>query len=122
VDPLTSILDPELPLSALEWEEWGNPITDPGVYAYMKSYSPYENVHQAAYPKIAAVTSFNDTRVLYVEPAKWVARLRAVAPDTEDVLLKTQMSAGHGGVSGRYNAWRDRAFTLAWLLDRVGRA
>jgi oligopeptidase B len=122
VDPLTSILDPSLPLTVVEWEEWGNPLDDPEVYEYMKGYSPYENVEAKRYPPILAETSLHDIRVLYVEPAKWVARLRAVAPDTEDVLLKTQMSAGHGGVSGRYNAWRDRAFTLAWLLDRVGRA
>jgi oligopeptidase B len=116
VDALTSILDPDLPLTVIEWDEWGDPLHDPAVYQYMKSYSPYENVRQDAsgYPRILAVTSLNDTRVLYVEPAKWAARLReAGAP----VLLKTEMSAGHGGVSGRYNAWRERAFELAWLLD-----
>ena len=122
VDPLTTILDPSLPLTVVEWEEWGNPLDDPDVYAYMKGYSPYENVEARRYPPILAETSLHDTRVLYVEPAKWVARLRAVALETDDVLLKTQMSAGHGGVSGRYNAWRDRAFTLAWVLDRMGRA
>ena len=116
VDALTSILDPDLPLTVIEWDEWGDPLHDPLVYEYMKSYTPYENVPQdaRAYPRILAVTSLNDTRVLYVEPAKWVARLReAGAP----VLLKTEMSAGHGGVSGRYNSWRERAFELAWLLD-----
>jgi len=116
VDPLTSILDPDLPLSALEWEEWGNPITDPEVYAYMKSYSPYENVHEAAYPRIAAVTSFHDTRVLYVEPAKWVARLREATTGTEPILLKTEMDGGHGGASGRYEAWKDRAWDYAFVL------
>ena len=121
VDPLTSILDPSLPLTVIEWEEWGNPLDDPEVYAYMKSYSPYENVREQRYPPILAETSLNDTRVLYVEPAKWVARLRAVlgADASADVLLRTQMSAGHGGVSGRHNAWRERAFGLAWLLDRI---
>ena len=88
----------------------------------MKAYSPYENVEAKRYPPILAETSLHDTRVLYVEPAKWVARLRAVALDSADVLLKTQMSAGHGGVSGRYNAWQERAFSLAWILDRMGRA
>ena len=122
VDPLTSIHDPSLPLTVVEWEEWGNPLDDPEVYAYMKGYSPYENVEAKHYPPILAETSLHDTRVLYVEPAKWVARLRAVALGTHDVLLKTQMSAGHGGVSGRYNAWQDRAFTLSWILDRLGRA
>ena len=75
-----------------------------------------------AYPPILAETSLNDTRVLYVEPAKWVAKLRATALNGEDVLLRTEMSAGHGGVSGRYKAWHDRAFGLAWILDRMGLA
>lgn len=121
VDALTSILDPSLPLTVTEWEEWGNPLDDPEVYAYMKSYSPYENVREGAeYPRILAMTSLNDTRVLYVEPAKWVARLREAG--ASDVLLKCEMSAGHGGVSGRYNAWRERAFELAWMSDVLGLA
>ncbi|WP_291045601.1 S9 family peptidase [Herbiconiux sp.] len=116
VDALTSILDPSLPLTVIEWDEWGDPLHDPEVYAYMKSYSPYENVTEQAYPRILAVTSLNDTRVLYVEPAKWVARLREVdAP----VLLKTEMTAGHGGVSGRYARWHEVAEEYAWLLDVV---
>ncbi|TNC36101.1 S9 family peptidase [Mumia zhuanghuii] len=118
VDALTSILDPSLPLTVIEWDEWGDPLHDPEVYAYMKSYTPYENVVAQDYPKILAVTSLNDTRVLYVEPAKWVARLRAVAE--ADVLLKTEMSAGHGGVSGRYESWRERAYELAWVIDTLG--
>jgi oligopeptidase B len=122
VDPLTSILDPSLPLTVIEWEEWGNPLDDPEVYAYMKSYAPYENVEAKTYPPILAETSLNDTRVLYVEPAKWIARLRATASNPEDFLLKTEMSAGHGGVSGRYNAWKDRAFSYAWTIDRLGKA
>ncbi|MBB6391478.1 S9 family peptidase [Microbacterium thalassium] len=118
VDALTTILDPSLPLTVIEWDEWGDPLHDADVYAYMKSYSPYENVRaDVAYPRILAVTSLNDTRVLYVEPAKWVARLREVGADA---LLKCEMVAGHGGVSGRYNAWRERAFELAWLLDVLG--
>ncbi len=72
------------------------------------------------YPPILAETSLNDTRVLYVEPAKWVAKLRAIAVNGADVLLRTEMSAGHGGVSGRYKSWHDRAFALAWILDRMG--
>ena len=120
VDPLTSILDPDLPLTVIEWDEWGNPLHDPAVYEYMRSYSPYENVRaDAAYPPILAVTSLNDTRVLYVEPAKWVARLREVGAP---VLLKTEMKAGHGGVSGRYESWRERAFEYAWVLDVSGAA
>ncbi|MEO3748442.1 S9 family peptidase [Plantactinospora sp. B5E13] len=121
VDPLTSILDPSLPLTVTEWEEWGNPLDDPEVYAYMKSYSPYENVAAQDYPAILAVTSLNDTRVLYHEPAKWVARLRATAPDG-DYLLKTEMGAGHGGPSGRYDSWKEEAFINAWILDRLGAA
>jgi oligopeptidase B len=118
VDALTSILDPSLPLTVIEWDEWGDPLHDADVYRYMKSYSPYENVREdVAYPRILAVTSLNDTRVLYIEPAKWVARLREVGADA---LLKCEMAAGHGGVSGRYNAWRERAFELAWLLDVLG--
>jgi oligopeptidase B len=120
VDPLTSILDPSLPLTVTEWEEWGNPLHHPEVYAYMKSYSPYENVTAHAYPAILAVTSLHDTRVLYHEPAKWIARLRAVSPG--DYLLKTEMGAGHGGPSGRYDSWREEAFITAWTLDRLGLA
>jgi len=121
VDPLNSILDPSLPLTVTEWEEWGNPIESAEVYAYMKSYSPYENVAKLAYPAILAVTSLNDTRVLYHEPAKWIARLRTVAPDGS-YLLKTEMGAGHGGPSGRYDAWKEEAFVNAWMLDVLGRA
>jgi oligopeptidase B len=121
VDALTTILDPSMPLTVTEWEEWGNPLADPEVYAYMKSYSPYENVGAGPYPPILAVTSLNDTRVSYHEPAKWVARLRDLSPGTP-VLLKTEMGAGHGGPSGRYDAWREEAFVLAWILDRVGAA
>ena len=117
VDPVTSILDPSLPLTVIEWDEWGDPLHDPEVYSYMKTYSPLENVHATHYPRILAVTSLNDTRVLYVEPAKWVARLREVGADA---LLKTEMSAGHGGVSGRYNAWRETAFNYAWMIDAAG--
>ncbi|MDP9885605.1 oligopeptidase B [Sinomonas atrocyanea] len=120
VDALTTILDPELPLSALEWEEWGNPIEDAEVYAYMKSYTPYENVRRAAYPKVAAVTSFNDTRVLYVEPAKWVQALREATTSGQPIVLKTEMDAGHGGASGRYEAWKERAWDYAFIADALG--
>ncbi|ALE94251.1 protease 2 [Arthrobacter alpinus] len=120
VDALTTILDPDLPLSALEWEEWGNPITDPEVYKYMKEYTPYENVRAVAYPKIAAVTSFNDTRVLYVEPAKWVQELREVSTGSEPIVLKIEMDGGHGGASGRYEGWKTRAWDYAFLADAIG--
>jgi oligopeptidase B len=122
VDVLTSMLDATLPLTVTEYDEWGNPEADPEVYDYIASYAPYDNVAAVRYPPILAETSLNDTRVLYVEPAKWVARLRANALNGEDVLLRIEMSAGHGGVSGRYKAWHDRAFSLAWILDRMGLA
>jgi oligopeptidase B len=116
VDPLTTILDPSLPLTVTEWDEWGNPVRDRDVYAYMKSYSPYENVAARGYPAILAMTSLNDTRVYYVEPAKWVAALRHINTDGKPVLLKTEMTAGHGGISGRYAQWKETAFQYAWLL------
>jgi len=119
VDALTTILDPSLPLTVPEWEEWGNPLADPQVYAYMKAYSPYENIGDRAYPPILAITSLNDTRVLYHEPAKWIARLRATARGGP-FLLKTEMVAGHGGRSGRYDAWREEALILAWIVTTAG--
>jgi oligopeptidase B len=121
VDALTTILDPELPLTVIEWEEWGDPLHDPEVYAYMKSYTPYENVGARAYPAILATTSLNDTRVFFVESAKWVAALREAATNAAErpILLKTEMVAGHGGVSGRYKSWRETAFEYAWILDQI---
>ena len=124
VDPLTTILDPSLPLTVTEWDEWGNPLEDPDVYHYMKSYSPYENVETREYPAILAMTSLNDTRVYYTEPAKWVAALRYAQqdPDAEGarVLLKTEMNAGHGGISGRYERWKEAAFQYSWVLAVAG--
>ena len=125
VDALTTILDPTLPLTVVEWEEWGNPLEDPEVYAYMKQYSPYENVRAARYPAILATTSLNDTRVFFTEPAKWVAQLRATVtsePAERPVLLRTEMVAGHGGRSGRYDVWRQVAWEWAFLIDQVGAA
>jgi oligopeptidase B len=116
VDALTTILDPSLPLTVKEWEEWGDPLHDPEVYAYMKSYTPYENVTGQVYPPIFALAGLNDTRVSYHEPAKWMARLRAVAKGGP-FLLKTEMGAGHGGRSGRYDAWLEEALVLAWIID-----
>ena len=120
VDALTSILDPSLPLTVVEWDEWGDPLHDAEVYAYMKSYTPYENIRAAEYPRIAAVTSFNDTRVLYVEPAKWVARLREETTGSEPIVLKTEMDGGHGGASGRYEQWKDVAWDYAFVADALG--
>ena len=121
VDALTTILNPELPLTVTEWEEWGDPLHDPEVYRCMKGYTPYENVRPVRYPSVLATTSLNDTRVEVTEPAKWVAQLRrTVTPDdARPILLRTELVAGHGGVSGRYQAWRDLAFELAWIIDQV---
>jgi len=118
VDALTTTLNPDLPLTVTEWEEWGDPLHDREVYAYMKSYSPYDNVTRRRYPALLVTTGLNDTRVEVTEPAKWVAKLRDLATnDPTDILLKTELVAGHGGVSGRYRAWRDRAFQLAWIIS-----
>ncbi len=121
VDALTTILNPDLPLTVTEWEEWGNPLDDAEVYRCMKSYTPYENISPVGYPAILATTSLNDTRVEVTEPAKWVAQLRrTVVPDpARPILLRTELVAGHGGVSGRYQAWKDLAFELAWIIDQV---
>ena len=122
VDNLTTMLDASLPLTVNEYDEWGNPEGDREAYDYIASYAPYDNVAAVDYPPILAEASLHDTRVLYVEPAKWIARLRATATGRRDFLLRVEMAAGHGGVSGRYKAWKDRAFTLAWILDRLGLA
>jgi oligopeptidase B len=121
VDALTTILDPSLPLTVTEWDEWGNPLADEDVYHYMKSYTPYENVEAKDYPAILAMTSLNDTRVYYVEPAKWVAALRHMKTDAHPLLLKTEMVAGHGGISGRYERWKEAAFQYAWVLATADR-
>jgi oligopeptidase B len=119
VDALNTILDPSLPLTVIEWEEWGNPVESVEVYEYMKGYAPYENVAAVDHPAILATGGLNDPRVSYWEPAKWVARLREVGTGDEPVLLKTEMGAGHGGPSGRYDAWKDEAFVLAFLIDTL---
>ncbi|MGH9079253.1 MAG: S9 family peptidase, partial [Acidimicrobiales bacterium] len=128
VDCLTTISDETLPLTVLEWDEWGNPVVDPDIYRVMKSYSPYDNVRSTdadgrplRYPDILATAGLSDPRVGFWEPAKWVAKLRAANPENR-VLLKTELGAGHAGPSGRYDAWRDEAFVYAFVLDAVGLA
>jgi len=128
VDCLTTILDDSLPLTVLEWEEWGNPVEDPDIYRVMKAYSPYDNVAATGpdgspvrYPDILATAGLSDPRVGFWEPAKWVAKLRAANPENR-VLLKTEMGAGHGGPSGRYDAWKDEAFVYAFILDALALA
>jgi oligopeptidase B len=118
VDSLTTMLDPSLPLTVHEYEEWGNP-QDPEYYAYMKSYAPYDNVIDARYPTMLVTAGLNDPRVSYWEPAKWVQKLREHNLADTAVLLKTEMGAGHGGPSGRYDAWKDEALVFAFILERV---
>jgi oligopeptidase B len=126
VDALNTILDPTLPLTVSEWEEWGDPLHDEAAYERMKSWSPYDNVtgvnpdgSPRIYPELLVLGSLNDTRVSYWEPAKWVARLRASNPQNR-VILRTDLGAGHAGPSGRYDAWRERAMVYAFALDRLG--
>lgn len=119
VDVLTTILDTSLPLSAMEWEEWGNP-NEKIYYEYMKSYSPYDNVEAKAYPDLLITAGLNDSRVKYWEPAKWTAKLRQLKTDNNILLLKTNMGAGHSGASGRYESIREIAFEYTFILDRLG--
>lgn len=119
VDVVNTMLDTSIPLTATEFEEWGNPAIAEQ-YAYLKSYSPYDNTTPRDYPAILATAGFYDPRVQYWEPAKWVAKLRAVKSDANPVLLKTQMIAGHSGPSGRYDRLREAAFEYAFVLDQLG--
>jgi oligopeptidase B len=119
VDVVTTMLDPDLPLTITEWEEWGDPQEE-GTYARMKGYSPYDNVGARAYPTMLVTSGLNDPRVQYWEPAKWVAKLRAHTTSDRPILLRTEMGAGHSGPSGRYDAWRDEATVLAFVCAAVG--
>jgi oligopeptidase B len=118
VDCVTTMLDASLPLTVGEYEEWGDP-EDPIAYAYMRGYSPYDNVARAVRPALFVTAGLNDQRVGYWEPAKWVARLRERGEGTAPVLLKTELGAGHAGASGRYDAWREEALALAFVIDAV---
>ncbi len=119
VDVINTMLDASIPLTAQEWEQWGNP-KDPKFYEYMKSYSPYDNVERKAYPEILITSGLNDSRVAYWEPSKWTAKLRAMKTDDNRLLLKMNMGAGHGGASGRYDRLKEQAFKVAFILDAVG--
>ena len=121
VDCLSTMLDDTLPLTVIEWEEWGNPGADPEVYSVMKSYTPYENVRTTRYPDMLVTAGLEDPRVGYWEPAKWVQKLRAADPAGR-VLFKVELDSGHAGPSGRYEAWRDEAFVVSFVLDAVGLA
>ncbi|QIH06827.1 MULTISPECIES: S9 family peptidase [unclassified Pseudomonas] len=119
VDVLNTMLDPELPLTVTEYDEWGNP-EEPQVHARIKAYAPYENVQAQAYPATLVIAGYNDSRVQYWEAAKWVARLRATKTDDNLLLLKTELGAGHGGMSGRYQGLRDVALEYAFVLNILG--
>jgi oligopeptidase B len=120
VDVINTMMDESLPLTIGEYLEWGNPNEKPA-FDYMLSYSPYDNLARKAYPALLVTTSYNDSQVMYWEPAKYVAKLRTLKTDANPLLLKTKMQpAGHGGASGRYDALRDRAFEVAWMLKQVG--
>jgi oligopeptidase B len=119
VDVINTMADASIPLTAGEWEQWGNPANE-AEYRYMLSYSPYDNVERKAYPTMLVTTGLNDPRVAYWEPAKWVARLRAHKTDGNPLLLRTNMGAGHGGSSGRYDALRETAFRYAFILHHLG--
>jgi oligopeptidase B len=119
VDVVNTMLDATLPLTVIEYDEWGNP-NDPTYYEYIRAYSPYDNVVSKDYPHILVTAGLNDPRVAYWEPAKWTARLRARKTDRNRLLLRTNMGAGHGGASGRYDYLREVAFKYAFLLDVVG--
>jgi oligopeptidase B len=119
VDVINTMLDASLPLTAQEWEQWGNP-KDAAAFAYMRSYSPYDNVEKKGYPTMLVTTSLNDSQVMYWEPAKWVAKLRAMKTDKNPLYLKINMAGGHGGSSGRYDRLREAAFRYAFVLDAVG--
>src|SRR3989441_67523 len=121
VDVINTMLDASLPLTAQEWEQWGNPRI-PEQYAYMRQYSPYDNVAAKAYPWMLVTTSFNDSQVMYWEPAKWVAKLRATKTDHNPLYFKINLAGGHGGSSGRYDRLREIAFRYAFMLDAVGLA
>ncbi len=116
VDVVTTMLDASIPLTTGEYDEWGNP-NDETYYHYMKSYSPYDNVTAKAYPNLLVTTGLHDSQVQYWEPAKWVAKLRAVKTDTNTLLLHTDMDAGHGGASGRFESLKEVALEYAFLLD-----
>jgi oligopeptidase B len=119
VDVMTTMLDESIPLTTNEYDEWGNPA-EKKYYDYMLSYSPYDNVTKQAYPAMLVTTGLWDSQVQYFEPAKWVAKLRRVKTDDNVLLFRVNMEAGHGGKSGRFQAYRERAEEYAFVLDQAG--
>ncbi|MCZ8370965.1 MAG: S9 family peptidase [Porphyrobacter sp.] len=122
VDVVGTMLNEKLPLTPGEWQEWGNPITDKAAFAYMLSYSPYDQVVAKAYPPLMVTAGLNDPRVTYWEPAKWVAKLRELKTDDNLLVMKTNMGAGHGGQSGRWNSLKETAEEFAFILWQMGMA
>ena len=120
VDVLNTMLDASLPLTPGEWPEWGNPITDKAAFALIQSYSPYDQVKRQAYPPLLITAGLNDPRVTYWEPAKWVAKLRELKTDQNELLFKTNMGAGHGGKSGRFESLKETAEEFAFILWQLG--
>jgi oligopeptidase B len=119
VDVINTMMDASLPLTSQEWQQWGDPHIK-AQYDYMKTYSPYDNVEHKAYPWMLVTTSLNDSQVSYWEPAKWVAKLRAMKTDSNPLYFKVNMAGGHGGSSGRYDRLHEIAFRDAFMLDAVG--
>ena len=120
VDVLNTILDETLPLTPIEWPEWGNPIEDKSAFEYIRSYSPYDQLKRRDYPSMLVTGGLNDPRVTYWEPAKYVAKLRTLKTDDNLLLLKTNMGAGHGGRSGRYESMYETAEEYAFILAAMG--
>jgi len=118
VDVVTTMLDETIPLTAIEWEEWGNP-NESAAYVYMRDYSPYDNVAAVDYPHMLIRGGLNDTSVGYWEPTKWAQRLRDRRTDDGQTLLRVDLAGGHGGSSGRYGYAKDQAWTMAWVLERM---
>ncbi len=118
VDVVNTMLDASIPLTVIEYEEWGNP-NEKEYFDYMMTYSPYDNVTTQAYPNMLITAGLNDPRVQYWEPAKWTAKLRAAKTDQNMLLLKTEMGAGHFGASGRYDSIRETAFEYAFILKAL---
>jgi len=121
LDVINTMLDPSLPLTVGEFEEWGNPKLREH-YEYMETYCPYTHLAPRRYPAILVRTALNDSQVMYWEAAKWIAKLRAVKTDDRPLLLKVNLEAGHSGASGRYDALRELAFDYAFVLGQLGRA
>jgi oligopeptidase B len=120
VDVVTTMLDESIPLTTNEFDEWGNPGTDAEAYRYMLSYSPYDNVSRQDYPALLVTSGLWDSQVQYFEPTKWVARLRHLKTDQNPLLLRTNMEAGHGGKSGRFERYREIAEEYAFVLWQAG--